>query len=41
MRLGRDSSVGTAGRAEDRMPVGGEIFRKVETERGAHPASSM
>ena len=30
-----------AGRAEDRMPVGGEIFRTVETGPWAHPASSI
>jgi len=39
---GWDSSVGiAAGRSEDRIPVGDEIFHKVQTGRGVNPASCI
>jgi hypothetical protein len=43
MRVSRDSSVGKTthtrtGQTEDRMTLGGEIYRTVQTGLGAHPA---
>jgi hypothetical protein len=36
---GPGSSVGTAGRSEDRIRVGARFFAHVQTGPGAHPAS--
>jgi len=36
---GRDSSVDTAGRSGDRIPVGARFSAPFQTDPGAHPAS--